>query len=120
MIANGYFTEGSELANVRNLEEIADNSRYKEWFGVLDLANYIQDDELWDSQVVQIYYNRNGDFELIPRVGAHQIIFGEAVDIAGKFQKLRILYEEGLKYEGWNNYEKINLKYNHQVICTKR
>ncbi len=40
-------------------------------------------------------------------------------DLAVKFRKLKILYNEGLKYEGWNNYEKINLKYKNQVICTK-
>lgn len=120
MVANGYFTEGSELGNLKNLKSITELPGYREWFGVLDLAVYIVDHEFWDSQVVQIYFNGSGDFELIPRVGAHQIIFGEATDIETKFEKLLILYEEGLKYEGWNNYEKINLKYNNQVICTKR
>ena len=64
--------------------------------------------------------NRNQEFEIIPRVGAHQILLGNAENLELKFRNLKILYEEGLAYEGWNKYEIINLKYNNQVICSKR
>lgn len=120
LIANGYFSEGKELNSAANLEDLAGNSAYREWQDVLELAKYLNGNEMWKSQIVQLYYNRSGDFELIPRVGAHQIIFGNGEEIEEKFEKLKILYEEGLKYEGWNKYEKINLKYANQVICTKR
>ncbi|MBE0655622.1 MAG: hypothetical protein IH594_17615 [Bacteroidales bacterium] len=120
LIANGYFSEGKELKGVRNVGELKDHDAYHEWIEALDLARYLMSSKLWKPQIVQLYYNRSGDFELIPRVGAHQIIFGRGEDIEGKFGKLKILYEEGLKYEGWNTYEKINLKYDNQVICTKR
>jgi cell division protein FtsQ len=83
-------------------------------------VKYISEDKFLSSQIVQIYYNGSGDFELIPRVGAHQIIFGDIKDYQLKFMKLKVLYEEGLKYEGWNKYVMINLKYKNQVICTKR
>lgn len=120
LIANGYFTEGNELKGLQKLDQIHDLQKYDEWFGALKLALYIKESEFWRNQLVQLYYNGRGDFELIPRVGAHQIIFGDASDMEIKFHKLLTLYEEGLNYEGWNNYEKINLKYNNQVICTKR
>ena len=120
LIANGYFSEGKELKNVRNVNELSEYQSYNEWKEALDLANFIHQKEFWNAQIVQIYYSRGGDFELIPRVGAHQVIFGKGRDIELKFNKLRILYDEGLKYEGWNKYEKINLKYANQVICTKR
>jgi cell division protein FtsQ len=120
LIANGYFTEGNELKEAKKLEDLAGNRKYKEWFEALKLALYINESSFWSSQLVQLYYNGDGDFEMIPRVGAHQIIFGDASNMEDKFQNLLTLYEEGLKYEGWNSYEKINLKYNNQVICTKR
>ncbi len=120
LVANGYFTEGSELKGVRSLEELKGNKKYDEWNETLKLTGYLQESSFWRSQIVQIYRNSMGDFELIPRVGAHQIIFGDTEDMEIKFKKLKTLYEEGLKYEGWNRYEKINLKYNNQVICTKR
>lgn len=120
LVANGYFTEDSDLQKVPNLDSLSDRKKYREWYGALKLARFIGEDSFWKNQVVQLYFNRHQDFELIPRVGAHQIIFGDADDYRIKFKKLKTLYDEGLKYEGWNNYDKINLKYKNQVICTKR
>lgn len=120
LIANGYFTDDNHLQEVKAIHELTENHDYKEWTDALKLASFIQGSTFWKSQIVQIYRNSSGDFELIPRVGAHQIIFGDVSDLEMKFKKLKTLYDEGLKYEGWNTYEKINLKYNNQVICTKR
>ena len=120
LIANGYFTEDADLRNAQNLDSLSDRDKYAEWLGALKLASFIDRDRFWSYQVVQVYFDRDQDFELIPRVGAHQIIFGDADDIGTKFRKLRVLYHDGLRFEGWNNYEKINLKYKNQVICTKR
>jgi cell division protein FtsQ len=120
IIANGYFTEGEDLKSTLRLGNLENKEKYKEWEDVLELVKYISEDKFLSSQIVQIYYNGSGDFELIPRVGAHQIIFGDIKDYQLKFMKLKVLYEEGLKYEGWNKYVMINLKYKNQVICTKR
>jgi cell division protein FtsQ len=88
--------------------------------GLLDLALIIESDPFWRSQIVQIYIDDNGEFELIPRVGSHIILFGTGNMIEEKFFKLRTLYEEGFSRNGWNQYEFINLKYDRQVICIKR
>ncbi|MCF8380727.1 MAG: hypothetical protein K9H49_14230 [Bacteroidales bacterium] len=120
MIANGSFTEGNELKTIRNISELSEMKKYKEWSDLIKIVNFINKDEFWKSQMVQIYFNKEQEFELIPRVGAHQIILGDAENLAVKFRNLKILYKEGLTYEGWNKYEKINLKYNNQVICSKR
>jgi len=84
------------------------------------MANYIRDDEFWQAQIMQVYINERQEFELIPRVGAHIIEFGAADEIDTKFEKLWILYDEGFRNKGWNQYDKINLKYRNQVVCTKR
>jgi cell division protein FtsQ len=81
---------------------------------------YIRSDKFWEAQIVQIYVNGKGEFELIPRVGAHIIEFGKAEDIEEKFEKLWILYNEGFYNTGWNQYDKISLKYKNQAVCTKR
>lgn len=120
MVANGYFTDGSELKTIKNIAELSDLDKYKEWSDLLILINFIGKDEFWKSQIVQVYCNRDQEFELIPRVGAHQILLGNADNLAVKFKNLKTLYNEGLTYEGWNKYEIINLKYNNQVICSKR
>ncbi len=87
---------------------------------IIALANYIAADPFWNAQIVQVYVNREREFELVPRVGAQIILFGDGSRLEQKFFKLGTLYREGFRQKGWNHYEIINLKYNHQVICTKR
>jgi len=84
------------------------------------LSAYIQADPFWKAQFVQLYVNKKGEIELIPRVGAHIIILGKTRGFEEKLKKLKSLYMNGLNNVGWNNYETINLKYKNQVICSKR
>ena len=84
------------------------------------LAYFIADDDFWSAQIQQIYVNSSGDFELIPRVGAQVILFGDYTDCEGKFDNLMCFYKNALPVVGWNKYESINLKYKGQVICTKK
>jgi cell division protein FtsQ len=83
-------------------------------------AKYVSKHALWSDQIVQIYRNRKGEYELIPRVGAHQIILGSMDNYEMKLRNLEALYRQGLPRYGWNTYNRINLKYSNQVICTKR
>jgi len=53
-------------------------------------------------------------------VGAHQILLVGMDNWKEKMKNLELLYRQGLSRYGWNTYEKINLKYSNQVICTKR
>ena len=119
LLANG-FIEGKyrKMKNVLYGEDQASTAGTME--GLLDLASIIDRDPFWKSQIVQIYVNKKGEFELIPRVGSHIILFGTNEQMEDKFFKLRTLYHEGFSRKGWNQYEIINLKYERQVICTKR
>ncbi len=83
------------------------------------LAEFIRKDDFWKAQIVQVYLDKVNGLELIPRLGEHRIIFGNVDDMEGKFRKLRLFYEEGLKSMGWGNYRTINLKYKGQVVCSK-
>jgi cell division protein FtsQ len=87
---------------------------------IIAMAKFIADDPFWNAQIVQIYVNREKEFELVPRVGPQIILFGDGKRLEQKFFNLGTLYREGFRQKGWNHYEIINLKYNHQVICTKR
>jgi len=83
-------------------------------------CTYLANHPLWSEQIVQIYVNRRGEYELIPRVGAHQILMGSLEQWENKLDRLELLYQQGLSTYGWNNYITINLKYTNQIICTKR
>ena len=85
-----------------------------------DFCSYVTGHPLWSEQIVQLYVNRKGEYEMIPRVGAHQILLGTLDHWEQKLNNLELLYRQGLSTYGWNNYQIINLKYTNQVICTKR
>ncbi|MRT94188.1 cell division protein FtsQ/DivIB [Ancylomarina sp. 16SWW S1-10-2] len=87
---------------------------------LMPLINFITKDEFWSSQINQIYVDSNNEYILIPRVGGQKIEMGKIDNYERKFLKLYALYKDGFSTVGWNKYKKINLKYENQVVCTKR
>lgn len=83
-------------------------------------ALFLHDDKFWNAQIEQIVVQANHEIELIPRVGDQRIILGGLEGYKGKLEKLLAFYENGLNETGWNKYSVINLKFDKQVVCTKR
>ncbi len=83
------------------------------------LAKLILDDEFLKSLLEQIYVSK-GEFVLIPKVGEQKILLGKFDNVEDKLKRLKIFYEEGIPYEGWQKYRTINLKYNNQVVCKRK
>ena len=111
IVANGFIPEriGYEV-------DTAEHELTKDLFA---MANFINQDKFWKSQITQIYVDQQEEIWLIPRVGFHKILVGDAHDLERKFKNLRIFYKEGLNKIGWNNYDTINLKFKNQIVCTK-
>ena len=123
LIANGNISEYFEIGKINRLECDSRNENQRKNLLICDLfklGKYINKNKFWNSQFEQIYVNKDGEFELIPRVGAHIISFGSIENYKMKLRNLKAFYLQGLNNIGWNNYDKINLKYKNQVICTKR
>ncbi len=128
LIANGNIKHNLRIVNARSVLDSSQNNMngkpaeddrniLKELYF---LAYHIYHNEFWKNQIVQIYVNEDMEYELIPRVGAQIIYLGGMSDYKGKLRRLKIFYNKGLNNIGWNDYEKINLKYANQIICTKR
>lgn len=94
-------------------EKFATNELFK-------LALFLQENEFWNAQISQIYVHPNNDISFIPRVGDQEILIGSLDNLEDKLSTLMSLYQNGFNELGWNRYKKINLKYEHQVICTKK
>ena len=107
------YTEHILVAN-GNIEDSTD------FYDALTLANYISSDSLWKSQIIQIYFKKNKEIELIPRVGNHSIVLGDITNYEDKFRKLFLFYQRGVNQVGWNNYKEINLKFKNQIVCVKK
>lgn len=87
---------------------------------LFQMAKYIYTNPFWKAQIIQIHIEENKDLILIPRVGCHQIVFGEVESLEEKFSNLKLFYEKGISYKGWSNYSRINLKFKNQIVCTKK
>ncbi len=86
---------------------------------LFQLATTIDKNPFWKSMIDQIYVTSNGQYELTPMNGAHTIEFGNLERMHEKFEKLETFYKVGLSEVGWNYYNRINLKYEKQVVCSK-
>jgi cell division protein FtsQ len=84
------------------------------------LSEFIFNEPFLKAQIEQIYVDPDREFELIPRVGRHIIVFGGTDRMEDKFEKLMLFYHEGLNKTGWEKYRVINLKFENQVVCTKK
>lgn len=124
LIATGYIFEPFAQRYSMSINDIANNKSFSD-VSVLDdiyaITNYITKDSILTNLIHQINITKEKEIELYPSIGDHKIIFGEATDIETKFNKLKLFYTEGLnKTDGWHKYSTINIKYNNQVVCTKK
>lgn len=83
------------------------------------IATFIEKDTLWNDQIEQLYVNGQNEIEMVPRVGNHKIILGNADSLNVKFRNLLHFYKEALPVVGWDAYKTISLKYASQIVCEK-
>lgn len=84
------------------------------------ISNYILKDEFWMAQVSQVDITAAGTFEIIPTVGDHLVVFGDAADHEKKFYRLLTFYKEVLAKTGLNKYSVINVSYDQQVVAVRK
>ena len=87
---------------------------------VKDIALYLKEDPFWMAQIDQCDINQQRGFDLVPKIGDHLILLGDGSDIAERFRKLTIFYQQVLAKTGFNTYKEINVQYAGQVVATKR
>ena len=87
---------------------------------IYKMSKLINNDSFLKSQIVQIYINNNGYFELIPRIGNQRILFGSIENMEKKFKKIKLFYKNGPQPKDLNKYDTLNVLYENQIICSKR
>lgn len=123
IVANGYIKKDfSCKVDELDIGELADasNGRHHDIVDVYKVASFIASDKKSVTLFDQIYMNTDGEIEIIPKLGGYTVLLGAAENMEEKFENLYALYEKGFSNIGWNNYSKINLKYENQIICTKK
>ncbi|WP_421764747.1 cell division protein FtsQ/DivIB [Ekhidna sp.] len=84
---------------------------------IFELLTFIEKDEFWSAQIAHIFIKNDGEIEMYPQVTKQVIEFGKPVDMESKFSKLLTFYKEILPKKGWNTYDRVNLKFENQIIC---
>ena len=70
--------------------------------------------------IIAVKKEEPNSFILLVNKGDYVIEFGELKNIESKFEKLKLFYDEYLGKVGLNYYERINLRFNNQIVATKR
>lgn len=81
------------------------------------LINYIKEDDFLRAQIAQIHFEEVDEIVMFPQVTKQLIEFGSYDNMEEKFLRLKVFYKQILPRKGWNDYTKVNLKYNDQIIC---
>jgi cell division protein FtsQ len=84
------------------------------------MAEIIVEDSLLSELVAQIFVVNASHFELVPRIGNHKIIFGDAYDSEEKLMKLKYFYSEAYRKFDLGIYKAFDLRFRNQVVCIKK
>jgi cell division protein FtsQ len=84
------------------------------------MALLLQDHPDWDALIEQVHVEPNREWVLIPRIGELRIEFGRPVNMETKLKRIAVFMKKYLPKMGWNTYSTINVKFDNQIICTKK
>jgi len=83
------------------------------------LALFLDENSFWQSQVTRLEVADANNVRIIPREGKHVIDMGSLDNFRYKFKKLLAFYSKVCAADD-NLYERIDLRYSNQIVCTKR
>jgi cell division protein FtsQ len=121
MPLSDHFTCRVPIANGNIFERLENGDTVYSFVGneVFKIASYVDKQPFYKALIEQIFVNADNDMVLVPKIGNHVIIFGDANQIEIKFKKLLAFYREGMNRIGWSAYKSIDVRFDGQVICKK-
>ena len=87
---------------------------------LLPLIDYVEKDSLLRSLVTMIIARDSNNIILVPDISGHVINIGNTAGLDNKFAKLKLFYSQVMPKRGWNTFDTISVKWNHQVVATRR
>ncbi|MFY8034839.1 MAG: cell division protein FtsQ/DivIB [Flexibacteraceae bacterium] len=86
----------------------------------LELLNDLKSNKFWSAQIAEIELDYRGELTLIPQIGNQIIEFGNPFNAEQKLSKLFAFYQQIVAKAGWNQYRKVSVKFQNQIVCEKR
>ncbi|NJW51961.1 cell division protein FtsQ/DivIB [Salinimicrobium oceani] len=87
---------------------------------VYPLMDFIAKDDFLTRHITQLRRREDGKYELYLRKLDFIVVFGEVKDIELKFKNFKAFYQKALKDKKLDAYEKVDLQFGDQVVCTKK
>jgi cell division protein FtsQ len=87
---------------------------------LLPLIDYVESDSLLRALVSMYCVRDSNNIIIVPQISGHVINMGDASDFENKFAKLLLFYREVMPKRGWNTFDTISVKWNHQIVATRR
>ena len=87
---------------------------------LLPLIEYVEGDSLLRSLVTMYCVRDSDNILIVPSISGHVVNLGSADNYQRKLQKLLLFYREVMPAKGWEHYDTISVKWDHQVVATRR
>lgn len=86
---------------------------------IFKIAAKIRDDTFLKTNVIEIHQNENNVLFLKMRQCKFLVQLGDLKALDKKINNLKAFYQKNIKEKTLNNYSKVNLQFDNQVVCTK-
>ena len=87
---------------------------------VFTIAKMIQEDDFLMKHVIVIHQNQDKTIDLKLRSHDFTVHLGTLKLLEKKINNLKVFYQKAMKDKALDNYKLVNLKFDKQVICTKK
>lgn len=87
---------------------------------VYELIKFINEDSFLEKHIVGLKKQLDGDYVLMPRTLNYKLILGKVEKLSLKFNNYKAFYKKAENDKTLKDYSLITLKYDNQVVCTKR
>jgi cell division protein FtsQ len=87
---------------------------------LLPLIDYVECDTLLRSLVTMYSVQDSNNIIIVREFSGHVVNIGNVQGLENKFAKLKLFYREVMPKRGWNTFDTISVKWNHQIVATRR
>ncbi len=87
---------------------------------LLPMVDYIEETPVLRNLVTMIEVRDSNNIFVVPNIAYHVVNMGTADGYVSKFKKLLRMYREVLPVKGWDAYDTISVKWDNQIVATKR
>jgi cell division protein FtsQ len=99
---------------------VSGDVKVEEYKELVKLSQLITKDDILKNHIISIDKDKKNSYNLLLNVAGEYIEYGELKNNHQKLTNLKEFYKQYLDYVGFGVYKKISLKYDNQIVATKR